>query len=145
MSATPIDDYGYLAVITGQEIKWWPARVDKSYTDFPVSATQIQAYIQPYAEHDDDFVVEIVTTFTKSLAGTITLDIGTAGSPTAYVAAFDLTQAAGTFGGASPASIVGGLQSLTVDTDIKARVNYLTGALTAGRFFLHVRTARVKP
>jgi|SRR5882762_6340635 len=135
---------GDFAVISGNELIWIPSRADMVYTTFTTSGTQFTAYSQPAAEADDEFVVEIVTPFTKSLPGTITLDIGTVGSPTAYIGNFDLTQVAGTFQGDSGISLGAALNSLTGATNIKARVNYTPGSLTAGEFLIHVRTALVK-
>ena len=55
--------------------------------------------------------------------------------------AVPVTQAAGSFIYNAPSANT--LNSLTGATSLKARVNYMTGSLTAGEFVVHLRAGQV--
>ncbi len=110
----------------------------RRFTDFPATGTQQEAISQPAGYAFSGYVVEIVEPFKQTLPGSITVDVGTAGSPTAYINGGDLTQARGVAIASTPSVVGSGLSSLTDPTSIKVRVSYVPGTLTAGEFKLHV-------
>lgn len=109
----------------------------RAASDFPVSGTQQELISQPPGYQFTDYTVEIVEAFSQSLAGNPTVDIGTAGNPTAYISSGNLNQSRGKFIISSPVSLGSGLNSLIDPTSIKVRVNY-SGVLTAGNFRVHL-------